>query len=226
MLKGNLIKLETQGMSKREKILLMMLLVLGGGYLLWVFLLSPFLDNFMELREDVEHARAEVDSLEDRLERKPLVEEQLQELEEKQEELEVFLPSVDHLPEVLFNLENLLQDHPEEVEFLQAVNVREEEGRGEVPLEFRVLGSQEDIMSFLEGLEEFSHMAEVQELYWHNGDEINLELQLTMVLMEVESEEDMPSQEEIEEDIDVRPDPDEDENEENDEEDDEEENEN
>ncbi len=192
---------ENQGLSKREKVLLLIAAVLGGGYLVWIFLLSPFWEDFQVLQQEKVQVQQEVEILEERLEQKPLIEEQLEERAEDKEELAELLPPVGAMPRVFRNLEETLEDNPVEVTSLSADGVEREEELVMVGFSLGIQSSLNSSIALLQELENFPHLLKIADISWRREDSVDLQLSGRLIFFEGDPEEEV-SLEEIEEELD------------------------
>jgi len=193
--------LETlRNMSKREKVLLLILLLVGSFFVFWQLIGVVWWEQYVHLREEMEMAQEEQERLESRLEEKPAIEAEWEEYQEKEAELKELLPPLGNLPIVLAELEKTLQVSEADINSLRADSVSREDNLGVVPLNLDVAGSEGRLLELLEDLEKFPHMLEIGQVSWSRADEgYRLGLDLYLYLSDLEENEQALTPEQIEE---------------------------
>lgn len=135
------------------------LLVLVAGLLYWIFFLKPAQARLGELREANAAQEQEIAALEVRVAQKSATEQRWNALREKESFLREKVPEASALPEVLGALEETIFAASLEVGQINAYEFRDSEGYRYIPVSVMARGSQEELLTLLEKIEQFAHHA-------------------------------------------------------------------
>ncbi len=168
------------------KAIIILLLVSAFAFLYWLFYLDPSLDRIKSMREEKSGLEEQVAVLEEKLGKKPEMEQELAGLRKEGLDLETLIPSVAGLPQVLGNLEQMLEEAPVTVETFRTGEIRRELEYSFLEFDINLSGSDSNLMNLLQDLEGFMHLLIVQDVTWHRRDnESHLNLTCKMVLLPV-----------------------------------------
>lgn len=166
------------------KVLITIVLVLAVALLYWFFYLDPSLDRIKGMQEEKSALGEHVNALEDKLRQQPALEDELANLQEEGMDLEILFPSVADLPEVLGNLEEMLNLAPVTVETFRTGDIRNEQEYSFLEFNLNLSGTEGRLLSLLEDLEDFMHLIMVDRILWQRRDDgSHLSMTYKMILL-------------------------------------------
>lgn len=174
---------QKQPASKQLKILLL-LAVVAVGFLAWRYYWNPKLQFLAGLRLEQAQLRGEYARLDEKIKVQKQVEQEWRRWREEGEQLKVLLPSIQELPRVLGNLEDILGRYPLLIESFASGELRKDPGYVVVPLSLRVSGPDAELMALLAELEQFPHLLLIEQVAWQKQPEQSiLNLNFALVLL-------------------------------------------
>jgi len=158
-------------LSKRETVLLLVLVVLTAVLAGWHFMFFPLLSSAAELRSERAALLPEQERLADQLSRRGELSAARERWQAQAPALNSSLPPPGNLPEVLTNLELLLAASPVTLQTFQAGSMAPEEGHLALRITLRGAGEPEALLGLLERLERFGHLLLVDRIDWSQQEE-------------------------------------------------------
>ncbi|MEW5785533.1 MAG: hypothetical protein AB1767_10750 [Bacillota bacterium] len=170
-------------MTKREKHLILLLMILALFYCGWTFLFYPLYANYTALRQVEATLIREQDGMLETLRRREEIAASWTCWQSRQERLHISLPSPDQLPAVLKRLEALLPLFPVAVESLQIGEIENQAPLTARRAKLRLSGEARQILLLLERLERFEHLLLIDDLSWSRREDDTVTLELSLRLL-------------------------------------------
>lgn len=148
--------------TRRSRVLVWVLLLLACSFIAWQLFLMPLWQEYREMNATRSSLLAENRRLEQKLNRKGQLEEEWERSQEEGRRLAVIIPSLEELPGVLGELENLLNNFQLEITSWRAGEVTRFERHAAISFNLSINGLHQDLLLLLEDLEHFPHLLIVE----------------------------------------------------------------
>lgn len=174
--------------TSREKVLLLVVLVLALGFLGWNFAFVPLQNRINQLHTERDLLQAEVDRLENKIRQRADLEREWAEMEEERKHLSILLPDQEQLPLVLGNFEDLIDRQPVKMGLLRSEGFVDREDYQGLTFRAGFEGQGSNLLYLFGELERFSHLLITKETTWNieEDKDSKLEMIFTLVLLEEE----------------------------------------
>ncbi len=176
-------KKEKRFLSKREAVLLILVLGLAALLSAWKFVYLPWHDTYRSLQKEKSVLQEKIDQLEQELRRKPEIEAEWRRWNETGRELEETVPTLEQIPQVLADLEVLLQKENVAITRIVVSGIQRLENQAVVSFQLGLEGEQRSTLNMLSRLERFQRLLVVDSVAWKKNDSEKWSMDLMFALL-------------------------------------------
>lgn len=174
---------EKRSRTKREIFFLVLVLSLGLLFAVWKFVYLPWQSHYQAMREEEKALESTIEQLEQKLGQKEEIETQWRQWIEAGRQLEKMVPSLEEIPQVLADLEALMDDEAVQINSLTVGAVQDLDREAVVTFQFGFDGEQENTVQMLFDLERFHRLLAVNSVAWHKKDQESWSMELFFDLL-------------------------------------------